>query len=98
MIQIDDPTVLDKIISHLFKDKRKTPKHIFIDGDSVRIYWKNNEHTEIECMNYAKLKHSSFDGHLYIQINIIPTWSRKYKPTIIEFDIENDIVVDTLRI
>lgn len=93
MLRITDQKLLEKIISSLFKDKRKTPEDIFIHEDSVWVYWKNNKCTEIECMNRAELMRSSFDRHLYIQIDIRPICLRKYNSTAIEFDIENDIVV-----
>lgn len=97
MLRITDQKLLEKIISSLFKNKRKTPEDIFIHEDSVWVYWKNNKWTKIECMNRAELEHSSFDGHFYIQIKINPTCLRKCNPTVIEFDIENDIVVDIQR-
>ena len=93
MLRITDQKLLEKIISRLFKNKRKTSELILIYEDSVWVYWKNNKCTKIECMNRADLEHSSFDGHFYIQIKINPTCLRKYNPIAIEFDIENDIVV-----
>jgi hypothetical protein len=93
MLRITDQKLLEKIMSRLLKDKRTTPEDIFIHEDSVWVYWKNNKCTKIECMNRAELEHSSFDGHLYIQIKINPICLRKYNRTSIDFDIESDILV-----
>lgn len=94
MIQIDDPTVLDKIIKNLFKKKRNVPRSItiFPECDVIHICWKNGHWTKIKDMFIDISIEMPNKGDTYGIITLSPKRldvKKQYRFTTFIFDITN---------